>query len=383
MYPPQMPTYYPPPMGYGMMTNPYQQELEELHQKLTKQIEYNEKRRAKRKNKKRVKKQRNSAASKIQLWWKKWSILQKWRDPLSSLNIQRLLMNNELANAYLDDLINEYFRSEFIPDLLIEILTTKDDDEFYQKDVISQIAWSFYESIELEVCHKIANDIANDAIHELVYKYFKLNESNGLHLKSILIHIQNELIEEVILAQTKIAVEQSIEELIIHYLIECKAMELYNEILPEIIEDDVDSSVNEYILETDVIDGFFFDKFLNEWVKEIVSMEYEKYKQKISDEKKAKEFDLIESCLVKSLLNEEMLNILIDKLSTRSQKSFIDKQSIALFVNGEMSKMLISKHMDLYETHGRTKQNIILNESLMKILCDTSIAPFIDFLKDE
>ena len=36
--------------------------------------------------------------------------------------VQRLLLNNQLADSHLDELIYNYFLTEFIPDLFIQIL---------------------------------------------------------------------------------------------------------------------------------------------------------------------------------------------------------------------------------------------------------------------
>eukprot|EP01083_Nonionella_stella_P025152 69293_1 len=381
-YPPSS-TFHPPP--YPMMyqapyaPNPHHPQIEEMYQTLLQQIEENKKRKLKRKRKKYIQKQRNIAAHKIQRWWKRYKVVTQFKDPLLNKEIQTLLLNNELANTYLDQLISEYFLTEFVPDLLIEILENN-DDTFSSKDVVTQITWSCYEQIEDEICSELSFGICNETINDIVSQYFDSNR-NGLQFKSILHRINEEQINEVVLEQCQIVVEESIGELIMEYLIECKSMELFNDLLPNIIERNVNRTLIEYILEKDVVNEYLLNECLDEWIQEIAEDEYEAQTKQISKEKKDKEFDLIEASLVQHLLNEELLNILINKLSTRSQTAFINNQAINLLIHSEMSKILIQKHMDLYQRHKRTTNNIILNETLMELLSDTAIHPFINFLK--
>ena len=374
MYPP----YYPYPPSFQQ--NPYQSQIEELHQTLLKQIEYNKKREKKRKKKKIVQKQQNSAAKKIQKAWKKYRVVANWTDPLMTQGIEQLLTCNELANEYLDDLIREYFLTEFVPDLLIDILSNENEDEFYQKDVVTKVTWSFYEEIEKEVCTSICRQLCNETIDEIVSQYFDQNKG-GLHLKGILHHINNETVNDVVLTETKNVVEECIEELIIEYLIQNKSIELFNDLLPDIIENIVNETVILHILQTDTMDKILMSGFLDQMIREVATEEYEKHKKQILAEKNAKEHDLIESCLIEHLLNDELLNIFFSKLSSRCQKSFVNDQAIKLLIHSEMSSILIKKHVNLYTVHQRTKQNAIVNEQLMSLLCDTAITPFLDFLK--
>eukprot|EP00484_Ammonia_sp_Unknown_P006077 CAMPEP_0197076420 /NCGR_PEP_ID=MMETSP1384-20130603/212106_1 /TAXON_ID=29189 /ORGANISM="Ammonia sp." /LENGTH=478 /DNA_ID=CAMNT_0042515277 /DNA_START=3 /DNA_END=1439 /DNA_ORIENTATION=+ len=390
-YMPAMPAYIAPfaiqaiqPYGgYNPSTPTQHQKIEELQQTLTQQIEYFEQEKQKRKQRKLLRKQRRLAAIKIQRWWRKARVIEKWKDPLLNEDVRQLLLNNELANKYLDDLILEYFRGEFVPDLLIEIFSNEGDADFHQKDIIAQITWSFYEEMELPVCQRLCEQICNESIDEIVRAYFFRNE-NKLELRSILLFIQKEMISEVLAQETKRVVEESIEELIMEYFIENKATRLFNEYLfDDIVYEIVDETLNEYILQTDVVDAFLVNEcVLKEWLTQIASEQYQVCKQQIMQQKKEKESDLMEACLVRYLLNEELLKMLLEKLSTRSQRSFVRQKSINLLLDKEMSSVLIEKHVGLYRTHAATKQNSVLNEMLMKLLCDTGIELFIDFLKN-
>ena len=212
--------------------------------------------------------------------------------------------------------------------------------------------------------------------------YFHSNR-NGLHLKSILHHIQHELLHEEVAVQTKAVTEESISELILEYLIENKAVELYNGLLPGLVESTANEALIGYILEEDVMSGYLFGQCLDEWIEGIAAEEYGKVKQLDSQQKKAKEFDLVESCLVKHLLNDELLNALIRKMSTRSQASFIDNQAVNVLIKSEMSQILIQKNMNLFKVHSRTKRNCILDEMLTGFLAESAIDPFIEYLQNQ
>ena len=379
-YPQYPPTaYYPNPSPQHHQTH---QNLTELHGTLVRQIEQNKKRKKRKKQKKKIKKQQHSAASTLQRWWKQQRVVTKWRDPMLRSEVQRLLLNNQLANSYLDEMIEQYFLTEFIPDLFIEILSTENRDQFYQKDVLSQMTWSFYEGIEQEICSELCTQICNETIDEIVGHYFHSNRK-GLHLKSILHHIQHELLHQEVAVQTKEVVEESISELILEYLIENKAVELYNGLLPDLVERTVNDALIGYILDEDIMNDFLFGQCLDEWIGDIAAEEYGKVKQLDSEEKKAREFDLVESCLVRHLLNDEMLNALIRKMSTRSEASFIANQAVNVLIKSEMSQILIKKNMNLYEVHSRTKRNCILNEMLTAFLAESAIDPFIEYLQDQ
>ena len=296
--------------------------------------------------------------------------------------VQRLLLNNQLANSYLDELIDDYFLTEFIPDLFIQILSSEDRDQFHQKDVLSQMTWSFYEGIEEEICTSLCTQICNETIDEIVGHYFH-SDRNSLQLKSILHHIQHELLHQEVAVQSKAVIEESLSELILEYLIENKALELYNELLPDLVERTTNEALIEYVLDEDVMNDYLFGQCLDEWIQGIATKEYGKEKQLDSEEKKNKEFDLVESCLVKHLLNDELLNALIQKMSTRSQASFIDNQAVNVLIKSEMSQILIRKNMNLYQVHSRTKRNCILDEMLTQFLAESAIDPFIEYLQDQ
>ena len=70
---------------------------------------------------------------------------------------------------------------------------------------------------------------------------------------------------------------------------------------------------------------------------------------------KTNEYDVIESCLVDNMLNKEILNILMEKLSTKSEET-----AMSVLVDTELINILIEKHMNVYQQE--KEQNVIVDK---------------------
>ena len=94
-----------------------------------------------------------AAATTLQKHVRGWLVRVKWQ----KVTLPMLLLHQRMSVKVMEDLVAEYLRDEFIPDLLIEIFT----HEGAEYEAVSE---------EEQRVHAIAEDLAKEVLHEEVTK---------------------------------------------------------------------------------------------------------------------------------------------------------------------------------------------------------------------
>jgi len=304
-------------------------------------------------------------------------LIQRWfRSPKQQhRRFMQFVKQRDMANVILTELIDEFLATDFIPDLLIHILTTKGDEYVWRNEELAALHSTAADLIN-EVVAAQAKSVVEGVISDMVDSYLGALRANpGREAsRNLITEIRDSIIDECIEDSAPELVKEAINEMADAYLVDNEA----HSILWSLLGPHIETVCNEArvgVLMDRALDQMI-EIELKESVPEIVVEAIKEVNESMMQDRLAKDNELLMAA------SEHVVDALLMQYACWYVSDRGEVASIVTSLNNYMDAIIADSLMRNFAASLQNHQAVASSKVHNRIHQDISAPPIFDALMD-